>query len=344
MSAHASKTALYAALAANAGIAAAKFCGALYTGSSAMLSEGIHSLVDTGNQCLLLFGMKDAARPADASHPFGYGLRLYFWGFVVAMAVFALGSGVAIYEGIEKVHNPGHIKYAWVNVVILLFAILLEGSSLAVAFKQVRIEAKKRGMSAFETIRRHRDPTIFAVVYEETAALAGLVVALIGITLAVWLDMPSIDGWTSIVIGVILAVTSMSLARQCYVLMTGQAADPEMSDRLWEILEGVGPVKEVNEVRTMHFGPVEVTMLASVDYHDEYNGRPVTSRILESITSDVSDTMREEFPGTKLRIYIEPQSNERHLEELDDIGEEPDALDRDDEDDNEEVTANDKAA
>ena len=138
--------------------------------------------------------------------------------------------------------------------------------------------------------------------------------------------MPVIDGYTSIGIGVVLAITSFSLARKCYSLMTGQAADPELSDRLWDILEGIKLVKEVNEIRTMHFGPDEVTMLASVDYHDEYNGKPITSRTLESITSDVSETMREEFPATKLRIYIEPQSNTRHLEELEEMGEDADAL------------------
>lgn len=329
MSAHSSKKALFAALAANAGIAIAKFAGAAYTGSSAMLSEGVHSLVDTGNQILLLFGMKDSSRQADASHPFGYGLRLYFWGFVVAMMVFALGSLVAIHEGIEKVQEPHEIQYAWVNYVILVFAIVLEGASLRVAMREVAAQAKKRGMTMLETLRTHRDPTIFAVVFEETAALAGLVIALVGLAASQVLAMPVIDGYTSIGIGLVLAFTSFSLARKCYSLMTGQAADTVMSDRLWDILEGIKLVKEVNEVRTMHFGPREITMLASVDYEDEFNGKPVTSRVLESITSDVSDTMREEFPDAKLRIYIEPQSNSRHLEELEELEEDPDALDTD---------------
>jgi len=329
MSAPTSKKGLFAALAANAGIAIAKFGGAAYTGSSAMMSEGIHSLVDTGNQLLLLFGMKDSSRQADASHPFGYGLRLYFWGFVVAMMVFALGSLVAISEGIEKVHSPHEINNAWVNYVILMISICLEGWSLRIALRQVVAESKKRGLTPRETLRRHRDPTVFAVVFEETAALAGLVIAMVGLALSQVLSMPVIDGYTSIGIGLVLALTSFSLARKCYSLMTGQAADQEMSDRLWDILDGIGPIKQVNEVRTMHFGPREVVALASVDFHDEVNGRPVTSRMIESITSDVSDTMREEFTETKLRIYIEAQSNTRHLEELEEIGEDADALDTD---------------
>ncbi|WP_420138561.1 cation diffusion facilitator family transporter [Sphingomonas sp.] len=327
MSAHASKATLFAALAANAGIAIAKFAGAAYTGSAAMASEGIHSLVDTGNQVLLLFGMKDASRPADASHPFGYGLRLYFWGFVVAMAVFALGSGVAIYEGAEKVAHPEPIHSAWVNVVILLVAILLEGSSLTVALRHVRQEARRRGLSMRDTLRRHRDPTVFAVVYEETAALAGLFAALIGIGLAVLLDMPVLDGWTSIIIGVILAITALSLARRCYVLMTGQAADPAIEDRLREILARVKPIEQVNEVRTMHFGPSEVLVLVSADFVDD-----TLAGTVERIVSDVEDGIRQEFAEVR-RVYIEAQSSDRHRDALQGIGEDVDALERDEEDD-----------
>lgn len=334
MSAHSSKHTLFAALAANAGIAVAKFCGASYTGSSAMASEGIHSLVDTGNQILLLFGLKDASRPADASHPFGYGLRLYFWGFVVAMAVFALGSGVAIYEGAEKVAYPEPIESAWVNVVILIVAIVLEGSSLMVALRQVRKEAKRRNLGMMETIRQNRDPTVFAVVYEETAALAGLVAALTGIGLAVLLDMPVLDGWTSIAIGVILAITALSLARRCYVLMTGQAADPAIENRLREILARVKPIEQINEVRTMHFGPSEVLVLVSADFVDD-----TLAGTVERIVSDVEDGIREEFPEVR-RVYIEAQSTARHREALEDIGEDADALDReDDEAANEPVSA-----
>ena len=323
MSAPTSRRALFAALAANAGIALAKFCGAAFTGSSAMASEGVHSLVDTGNQMLLLFGLKDAARPADASHPMGYGLRYFFWAFVVAMAVFALGSGVAIYEGIDKVGDPHPIKHAWVNCIILAISMALEGSSLLYALREVRRSAAARGVGMLRTILDHRDPAIFAVVYEETAAMAGLVTALVGIALSLAFDAPAIDGWTSIAIGLILAFTSVSLARKCYVLMTGQAADPAIEDRLREILGRIKPVDHVNEVRTMHFGPFEVLVLASVDFHDDLRASGV-----EKITSDVEEGLREEFPEVK-RVYIECQATDRHLEALDDIGEEPDALERD---------------
>jgi cation diffusion facilitator family transporter len=331
MSAHGSKKALLAALAANTGIAIAKFSGAMYTGSAAMMSEGVHSLVDTGNQILLLIGMKQASRPADSRHPLGYGLSLYTYGLLVAITVFALGSLVAIHEGIAKMSEPHAIKNAWVNYVILFISIGLEGASLRVVMKQISAEARRSGRSILETVRRHRDPAVFAVAYEETAAIVGLVIALIGLAASQILDMPMIDGLTSIFIGIVLAVTSVVMGVKCAQLQSGQAADQQLSDRVWDMLSGVGPVKEVNEVRAVHFGPYQINVFASVDYHDEYRGKPVTSRVIESITSSVTRTLREEFPDNVLRVWIEPQSNDDHLEELKEIGEEPDALDTEEE-------------
>jgi cation diffusion facilitator family transporter len=328
MSAHGSKTSLYAALAANTGIAVAKFLGAAYTGSAAMASEGIHSLVDTGNQILLLYGMKDAAKPADSEHNFGYGLRLYFWGFVVAVAVFSLGAGVAIVEGVKKTFHPEPMHNAFVNIGILVFAMVLEGWSLAIAFRGVRAEAAEKELSLLDTVRQHRDPTIFAVIYEETAALAGLSVALVGICLAILLDMPIIDGLTSIAIGLILALTAVGLGRRCYKLMTGQAADPEIIDRLREILARVKCIEVVNEIRSIHFGPNEIVILVSADFDDD-----TPAGTLEKIVSDVEEGIREEYPQIR-RVYIEPQSTIRHAEALEDIGEEIDALEPEgDEDD-----------
>lgn len=331
VSAHGSKKALLAALAANTGIAVAKFSGALYTGSASMMSEGVHSLVDTGNQILLLIGMKQASRPADSRHPLGYGLSLYTYGLLVAITVFALGSLVAIHEGITKMSEPHVIENAWVNYVILAIAIVLEGASLRIAMRDVAAQARRTGRGVLETVRRHRDPAIFAVVYEETAALAGLVIAIAGLAASQILDMPMIDGLTSVLIGVVLAVTSLVMGIKCAELQSAQAADPHISDRIWDMLTGVGPVKVVNEVRAIHFGPHQINVFASVDYHDEYKGRPVTSRVIESITSSVSRTLREEFPENVMRVWIEPQSNDDHLEELKEIGEEPDALDTEEE-------------
>ncbi|WP_068087108.1 cation diffusion facilitator family transporter [Novosphingobium rosa] len=320
MATNASKTTLRAALGANTGIAIAKFCGAAYTGSSAMASEGIHSLVDTGNQILLLFGLKDASRPADAPHPFGYGLRLYFWAFVVSVAIFALGSGLTIHEGLAKIGHPTPISHAWVNMLILAVSILLEGTSLLVAIKAVKKEARNRSLSFLETLRTHRDPTIFAVIYEDTAAIAGLLVALAGTVLALLLDMPVIDGWTSIIIGLILAVTAISLARRCYTLLTGQAADPVIEERLREILGEIAVIDHVNEVRTMHFGPSEVLLIVSADFRDD-----TPAAIVKRIVAQVDERMRDAFEDVR-RVYLEAQSIQSHLEVLDDLGEDADAL------------------
>lgn len=321
MSAHGSKKALFAALGANLVIAVAKFSGAAITGSSAMLSEGVHSVVDTGNQLVLLYGMKDAAKPADRDHPLGYGLRIYFWGFVVAVSVFAMGSLVAIYEGIEKIREPHPIENAWVNAVILIASMMLEGWSLSIAIRDVRAHAQKNGMGLMQAIRTNRDPGTFAVIYEETAALAGLGTALIGICLALVLDMPVLDGWTSVAIGVILAMTSITLAAQCRRLMTGSAADPEIEGWVRDILGRVKCVDGINEVRTLQLGPNDVVVLVSVDFDDD---TPAGS--IEKIVSDVGAGVTNRFPEVR-RVYIEPQSLEQHEEDLQEIGESPDALD-----------------
>lgn len=321
MSAHGSKKALFAALGANLVIAVAKFAGAAVTGSSAMLSEGVHSVVDTGNQVLLLHGMRDAAKPADRDHPLGYGLRIYFWGFVVAVSVFAMGSLVAIYEGVEKIREPHPIEHAWINALILMVSMGLEGWSLSIAIRDVRAYAREHGMGMMQAIRTHRDPTVFAVIYEETAALAGLGTALIGICLALLLDMPVLDGWTSVAIGLILAFTSITLAGQCRRLMTGSSADPEIEQWVRDILGRVKCVDGINEVRTLQLGPNDVVVLVSVDFDDD---TPAGS--IEKIVSDVGAGITKRFPLVR-RVYIEPQSVEQHEEDLQEIGESPSALD-----------------
>lgn len=330
MSAHSSKKSLYAALTANTGIAVAKFLGAAYTGSSAMVSEGIHSLVDTGNQLLLLHGMKVADKPADAEHQFGYGLQLYFYGFVVALGIFGLGAGVSFYEGYEKIMEPHPVTNAHINMIILAVSVLLEGWSLRIAFNGVKEEARRKGRGIVDTLRRHRDPAVFAIIYEETAAIAGLLTAFVGIGLSWMLDMPVLDGVTSIMIGVILSATAFGLGRRCKTLLTGQAADPAIEIRMRELLTAVPYVDGINEVRTMQFSPTDAVATASVDFDDD-----TRAGTLENLVSDIEETMIREFPELR-RVTIEPQSARRHLRTLESIGEEPDALEPNDEDDEEE--------
>ncbi len=205
-----SKKVIYAALAGNALISVTKFIAAAFTGSSAMCSERIHSAVDTGNQGLLLFGIHRSKRPADEKHPCGYASEIYFWAFVVAILIFAVGAGVSIYEGIRKVIEPHEIENPMINYFVLALALLFEGAAWWIAFKEFATRKGKR--SIFKAVQDSKDPTVFTVLFEDTAAIIGLFVAFAGIYLSQELNMPWLDGGASIVIGIILAGTAMLLA------------------------------------------------------------------------------------------------------------------------------------
>jgi len=216
MAAHGgSKTVIYAALAGNLAIAVTKFVAAFFTGSSAMLSEGVHSLVDTGNGGLLLYGMHRAARPADRTHPLGHGRELYFWSFIVALLVFALGAGVSFYEGVVHIMAPEPVANPRINYIVLGLSVLFEGSSWYVALKEFRREKGKQGW--LQAVQSSKDPSVYTVLFEDSAALLGLVVAFAGILAAELLDMPELDGAASIGIAIILGATAIFLAprRKC---------------------------------------------------------------------------------------------------------------------------------
>ena len=218
-----SRTAIFAAIAGNLAIAATKLIAAFFTGSSAMLSEGIHSLVDTGNGGLLLLGLRKSQKPADANHPFGHGKELYFWSLVVAILIFALGGGMSVYEGVTHLSHAQLHDPTW-NYVVLGFAIVFESFSFYFAYKAFRKEMSGQGV--FKTIRASKDPTTFTVLFEDTAALLGLVVAFLGIFLGHQLNNPYLDGVASIVIGVILAVVAGFLAFESKGLLIGEGVDP----------------------------------------------------------------------------------------------------------------------
>src|SRR4051812_24982218 len=197
---------IVAALVGNIAIAVAKYVAAAVTGSSAMLSEAIHSTVDTGNELLLLYGLRRAKRPADPEHPFGHGLQLYFWTFVVAVLIFGVGAGVSAIEGVNKIGNPHPLESPWINYTVLGLALLFEGAVWVVALRALR--GSKGSLGWFEAVRVSKDPTVFTVLFEDTAAMLGLLVALLGIGLSQSLDRPVLDGVASLVIGLILAVTA----------------------------------------------------------------------------------------------------------------------------------------
>ncbi|MGE4561562.1 MAG: cation diffusion facilitator family transporter [Rhodospirillales bacterium] len=308
MSSSGSKKAIYAALAGNSLIALTKFAGSAYTGSSAMLSEAIHSLVDTGNQGLLLYGLKRSKKPADECHPFGYGMELYFWAFVVAIVIFALGAGVSIYEGVKHILHPRILTNAYINYIILGLAIVFECGSWWVAYREFR--TSKGDMSFLEATRRSKDPALFTVLFEDTAALLGLIVALIGISLAQVHDIPELDGIASVVIGLILAATSGLLAYETKGLLVGEATDPDTVEGLKSILTSAPGIDQVNELRTLHFSPQDIMVAISADFSPSLDSNAVEGQVAE-LERDIKNA----YPGIT-RVFIEAQSISAHQRDL----------------------------
>lgn len=258
---------LYGALVANLGIAAAKFFAAAITGSSSMLTEGVHSLVDSGNQILLLYGQKRAARPPDQKHPFGYGRELYFWAFVVAILIFAVGAGVSIYEGIAHIRGPEVLRDPTINYVVLAFAFLLEGTAWSIAVKE--FNSKRRGERWWTSIRRSKDPAGFIVLFEDSAAMFGLFVAAVGVWGSHHYGDARIDGIASVIIGTVLAAVALLLAREAKGLIIGEAADPDLIDNIRQAVDRRPEITAVNHVRTIHTAPESVFVAISADFRDD---------------------------------------------------------------------------
>jgi len=293
-----------AALTGNLLIAVTKFAAAWYTGSSAMFSEAIHSSVDTGNQGLLLYGLKRSGHPADAQHPFGHGRELYFWAFVVAILIFGLGAGVSIYEGIEKIKHPHEITSPVVNYVVLGMAMVFEGGACWVAFKEFN---RQRGaLGFFKAIRRSKDPSIFTVLLEDSAAMLGLVVAMAAIALGQILDMPVLDGVGSVVIGCILAATAIFLIWETKPLLIGEAADPQVEASIRQVIARQPGILRTNEILSMHLGPDDILLNLSVDFKDSQDSGDVERAITE-----MEAQIKRAQPKVR-RIFIEAQSWRGH--------------------------------
>ncbi|MBO6815484.1 MAG: cation diffusion facilitator family transporter [Rhizobiaceae bacterium] len=303
-----SKKVIYAAMIGNGLIAIAKFVGAAITGSSAMLSEGIHSLVDTGNQGLLLYGIKRSKRPADENHPFGYASEIYFWAFIVAILIFSIGAGISMYHGVEKVLHPHPVDNPVINYVILILAMIFEGFAWWIAYKEFNLTRGKKGI--FQAVAESKDPTIFTVLFEDTAAMLGLIVALIGIWVSVTFNLPVIDGVASILIGVILAGTALLLALETKGLLIGEAAAPEIVSEIRELVADEKTIIGLNEIRTLHRGPNDVLLAISVDYRND-----ITAGDVERSNMVLGDRIKKQFPVVK-RLFIEVQSKEDHAREM----------------------------
>jgi cation diffusion facilitator family transporter len=295
-----SKKVIYAALLGNLLIAVTKFFAAAWTGSSAMLSEGVHSLVDTGNEVLLLYGLRQAARPADVNHPLGYGREIYFWTFIVAILVFALGAGVSLYEGVSHIRNPVHVENPTVNYVVLGLSLLFEGGSWWVALKEFR--RAKGNLGYFRAIRESKDPTTFTVLFEDSAALMGLVIALIGISAAEIFERPEIDGLASIGIALVLAVTALVLARETKGLLIGEAARPGLQSSILSIVQADPAIERANGILTVHLAPQQVVAALSVDFEDD-----LTTAEIEACVTRIEMQVSTQHPEIT-RLFVKPQS------------------------------------
>ena len=299
MSANASTKVIIAALIGNAAISITKFFAAFTTGSSAMLSEGIHSLVDTGNQILLLYGMKQAKKPADEEFPFGHGKEIYFWSFVVAILIFAVGSGVSIYEGIHHVRHPVEIENPMVNYIVLSLALLFEGGAWFFAFKEFGKVKGQRGY--IEAVKRGKDPSMFVVLFEDSAAMLGLLIALLGIWLTQVTGIAVFDGIASIMIGLILGGTAIWLAVETKGLLIGEGANRSVIASIRKITESFDEVEKVNELLTMHMGPEFILVNISIRFS---SGK--LTREIEAVIQEIDSAIKAEHEMVK-RVFVEAE-------------------------------------
>ena len=293
---------LYGALAANIGIGIAKFVAAGITGSSSMLSEGFHSCVDSLNQVLLLYGQHRAKKPADRDHPFGYGRELYFWAFVVALLIFTVGAGVSVYEGLHHIRHPEPLKDPLVNYIVLGVSLALEGSSWFLALRE--FSATKGDLSWWQTVRQSKDPAAFIVLFEDSAAIAGLLIAALGVWASHALNRPDLDGYASIAIGLLLAVVAMFLAREAKGLLIGERAEPAVVAAVYKLVDGHPAIASVNHVRTIHTAPDSVFVAISADFHDQ-----VTMGEGERLIEEIEQKLKAALPMLS-SIYIRPEKRE----------------------------------
>ncbi len=295
-----SKKVIYAALAGNALIAVTKFGAAFVTRSSAMFSEGIHSAVDTGNQVLLLWGLHRSKKPPDERFPFGHGKEIYFWSFIVAILIFALGAGISVYEGIKHLLHPRPVENASVSYIVLALAMVFEGAAWLFAWKEF---TKVKGRFGYiQAVQRGKDPSTFVVLFEDTAAMAGLVVAFVGIFLGQVTGNLYFDGAASVLIGLILGGTAIWLAYETHGLLIGEGANPEVLEAIREIVGRHDVIQHVNEVATMHMGPEYILVNLSVDFKSE-----ASSDDVESVVKALDGELKAALPRVK-RVFVEAEA------------------------------------
>ena len=302
---NASKTSLYGGIVANVAIAISKFVAAYFTGSSAMLSEGIHSLVDTGNSGLLLYGTARSQRPADAEHPFGHSKELYFWGLIVAVLIFAIGGGMSFYEGIKHLQHPVEMEDPTWNYVVLGVSILFESIAMYLSVKALRAQAGP-GEGFVRMLRTSRDPAVFASVMENLAALLGLGLALAGVVLGQVLRNPLFDGAASIAIGLLLMAVAVFLVGRTKGLLVGTGVDAATLASLERIARAQPQVRAIRSPLTMYLGPADVMLALDVDFADALSSSEVAAAV-----EHLQDAIRAVHPEMQ-RIFIEAKNLAHH--------------------------------
>ena len=291
---------VFAALLANTAIAIAKFVAALISGSTSMLAESFHSVADTGNQALLLFGLKSSEKPPDEEHPFGHGKARFFWGLLVAVSLFTVGGGFSIWQGVHGLLSGEHeLPSVTVALIVIAIAIGFEGYAWRTAWRQ--LDATRRGRGVWAALRNSKDPEVLTVLAEDTAAISGLLVAAAGISLASITGEPAFDAVGSILIGLILLAVAFLLGRENAALLLGEAVDPQVRERIEDATRSVDAVEDLIELLTMHLGPDEFLVVADVRFSDDLD----TEEIARAIDR-VEAAIREAEPGAA-RIYVEPE-------------------------------------
>jgi cation diffusion facilitator family transporter len=295
-----SKLPIYAAIAANLAIAVAKFIAASFSGSSAMISEGIHSLVDTGNGGLLLFGIHESKKPADDNHPFGHGKELYFWSLIVAILIFSIGGGMSLYKGISHIADPAPLTDPFWSYVVLGLAFLFEGSALFFALKNFK---KQKGKNTYwKAIKLSKDPGSFAVILEDAGALVGLVIAGAGLFLGHYFEDARYDAYASVLIGLLLAVIALILAIESKGLLIGEGANQEMSSSILKVVHADEAVDKAKKPLTMYFGPRDVFLAIDIRFKKNQS-----SLDIEKAVCRLEKDIRHLHPIVK-RIFIETSS------------------------------------
>ncbi|MGJ4951926.1 cation diffusion facilitator family transporter [Bradyrhizobium sp. HKCCYLS20291] len=299
-----SRIAVYAALVGNLLVASTKIAAAVWTGSSAMMSEAIHSVVDTSNELLLLYGIHRASRPPDREHPLGHGRELYFWSFIVALLLFALGAGVSLYEGVAHLMHPQPIEDPTVNYIVLGLSFIFEAGSWWVAVRRFRAAAP--GLSYLEAFRRSKDPPAFMVVFEDSAALIGIVIAAAATAAAVAFEQPAWDGIGSILIGLLLAVTSMALARESKSLLIGEPADQELTRSVVDIARTRKGVESANGLLTVQLSPKQVVVALSIEFADDLRADDIEHAVVA-----IEAELRARHPIIAA-LFVKPQTSLRY--------------------------------